>query len=73
MIPMGQFEEWDWLCQWAEHSAYYQKEERAPRGMGGLLEEHLCYTDWMGLPPEERDRHLQLDLLIPVCPRHHQK
>lgn len=73
MIPMGQFEEWDWLCQWAEHSAFYQKEEREPRGMGGLLEEHLCYTDWMGLPPEERDRRLQLDLLIPVCPRHHQK
>jgi DNA-binding transcriptional MerR regulator/DNA gyrase inhibitor GyrI len=66
MIPMGAFEEWGWLWEWAENSGKYDFNPGDPACMDGLIEEHLNYINNYMLPPEELDRVLQLDLLIPI-------
>lgn len=69
MIPMGAFEEWRWLYEWAETSEEYDIDWRAPEHMmGGMLEESLNYIN---LPDDETERMKQidvqqLDLLIPI-------
>lgn len=69
MIPMGAFEEWQWLYEWAETSKEYDIDWRAPEHMmGGMLEESLNYIN---LPEDMSERMKQidmqqLDLLIPI-------
>ena len=67
MIPMGAFEEWQWLYEWAQASEKYDIDWRAPeRMMGGMLEESLNFINIYDADPESIERQLQLDLLVPL-------
>lgn len=67
MIPMGAFEEWQWLYEWAEASEEYDIDWRAPeRMMGGMLEESLNIINIYDNDPEGIEKQLQLDLLVPL-------
>ncbi len=67
MIPMGAFEEWRWLYEWAEASEEYDIDWRAPESMmGGMLEESLNIINIYDNDPENIEKQLQLDLLIPL-------
>lgn len=67
MIPMGSFEEWEWLYNWAVESDKYEVNWGEEACMGGSMEEHLNYINlYMLKSGEEIDRLLQLDLLLPV-------
>ncbi len=66
MIPMGNFEEWEWLCEWAMNNKEYEPNWGNPECMHGLLEEHLNYINQYQLSNEELDKCMQLDLLIPI-------
>lgn len=70
MIPMGNFEEWEWLCEWAKNSNEYEPNWGDPECMNGLLEEHLNYINNYHLSNEELDKCMQLDLLIPIKQKH---
>lgn len=69
MIPMGNFEEWGWLYEWAERHSEYDLNLGEPACMNGLLEEHLNYINRYLLSNEELDTCMQLDLLVPVKPK----
>lgn len=69
MIPMGNFEEWKLLCDWAQNNTEYEPDWGDPECMHGLLEEHLNYINQYKLSNEEIDKCLQLDLLIPIKAR----
>lgn len=69
MIPMGNFEEWGALVDWVQNSEEYEADWGDPDCMNGSMEEHLNYINQYPLDNEEMDRHLQLDLLLPVKPR----
>lgn len=69
MIPMGAFDEWGWLVDWAMSNEAYEPRWGDAECMGGLIEEVLNYTHHVGKPQEEKDRDLQLDLLMPIAPR----
>ncbi|ASA24780.1 effector binding domain-containing protein [Paenibacillus donghaensis] len=69
MIPMGSFEEWEWLHQWVMSSREYEADWVDSNMMNGLLEEHLNYINLYQLSHEVLDTCMQLDLLIPVKPR----
>ncbi|MGF7048110.1 DNA-binding transcriptional MerR regulator/DNA gyrase inhibitor GyrI [Paenibacillus sp. DS2015] len=70
MIKMGDFHEWQWLCDWAQISEEYEPNWGEPECMDGLLEEHLNYINHVNLPNTE-PVGMQLDLLIPIKPKHH--
>ena len=67
MIPMGNFEEWEWLYDWVNNSDEYEYAGRGdPDNMFDALEEHLNYHDHILETPEGEPQTTQLDLLIPV-------
>ena len=66
MIPMGAFEEWEWLCNWAMANDQYEPNWGDTACMGGLLEEHLDYIHKFMLNEEKLDENMQLDLLFPI-------
>lgn len=69
MIPMGNFEEWGWLYEWAQNHSEYDLNLGDPACMNGLLEEHLNYINRYLLSNEELDTCMQLDLLVPIKPK----
>ena len=64
-IKMGDFEQWQWLIEWAKDSERYEIAWGDPECMSGLLEECLNYVDHL-LPEPGRDQDIQLDLLLPI-------
>lgn len=70
MIPMGAFEEWQWLLGWAYDNERYDCAliEDGGECMNGLLEEHLNFINLYDLPltSDEIDSIQQLDLLVPI-------
>lgn len=66
MIPMGAFEEWNWLYEWANSHEKYEIAWGNPECMHGFMEEHLNAIHHYLWSNEECDKHLQLDLLIPI-------
>jgi DNA-binding transcriptional MerR regulator/DNA gyrase inhibitor GyrI len=67
MIPMGAFEEWQWLYEWAVNHEKYEIVWGEPECMHGCLEEHLnAMHHYLWPDNEDFDRRLQLDLLIPI-------
>ena len=66
MIPMGAFDEWNLLYEWANNHEKYEILLGAPECMYGLLEEHLDAFHHYLWSHEECERQLQLDLLIPI-------
>ncbi len=65
MIPMGAFEEWEWLSDWVGRSDKYDFNYGKPECMSHCLEEHLNYINYV-CRPENNPYELQLDLLIPI-------
>lgn len=70
VIPMGNFEEWDWLMKWVNSSDKYEfaGDISDQEHMCGLLEEHLNYVG-RALLSNTSPEDLQLDLLMPVRER----
>lgn len=66
MIPMGAFEEWEWIYNWVKNSPIYDFNFGDPECMNGSLEEHLNYINLYMLSDEDLDVKMQLDLLIPI-------
>ena len=68
MIPMGAFEEWGWLWEWAHNNDKYDADIKKDGGecMNGLLEEHLNYRNNVSRFINGRYDDVQLDLLIPI-------
>lgn len=66
MIPMGAFEEWNYLYEWAAGHEKYEIVWGDPECMNGFMEEHLDAIHHYLWTHEECDRRLQLDLLIPI-------
>lgn len=66
MIPMGVFDEWNQLYEWANCHEKYEIVWGDPACMSGLIEEHLNAIHHYLWSHEECDRQLQLDLLIPI-------
>ena len=67
MIPMGNFEEWEWLYEWVLNSDEYEYAGNgSPENMFDNLEEHLNYHDHVLETPDGEPQTAQLDLLIPV-------
>lgn len=66
MIPMGAFEKWNQLYEWAEHHEKYEIVWGDPACMSGLMEEHLNAMQHYLWSHEECEQQLQLDLLLPI-------
>jgi len=68
MIPIGAFEEWEWLTKWVGKSGKYDYNLIDDGGecMYGLLEEHLNYRNYAARVNKGDDYDLQLDLLCPI-------
>ena len=67
MIPMGNFEEWEWLYEWVQNSDEYEYAGNgSPENMFDNLEEHLNYHDHILETQDGEPQTTQLDLLIPV-------
>ncbi|MCL2408416.1 MAG: effector binding domain-containing protein [Oscillospiraceae bacterium] len=67
MIPVGAFEEWEWLSSWVFNSAKYEyRGDGRQDNMFDFLEEQLNYMNRLDLPKDGDDEGLQLDLLIPI-------
>lgn len=66
MIPMGAFEEWQWLFDWVGRSEIYEfdADRNDPERMNGMLEEGINYGYRLETGQNEGDQ--QLDLLLPV-------
>lgn len=70
MIPMGAWDEWMWLHEWVVNSERYDfRWGTIGDGICGWLEEHLDAPHHYLWPPNECDKLLQLDLLIPIKER----
>ncbi|MCL2517242.1 MAG: effector binding domain-containing protein [Oscillospiraceae bacterium] len=71
MIPMGAFEEWEWLSNWVGNSKKYDYNMLDDGGecMYGLLEEHLNYRNNVATFVNGRYDNIQLDLLFPIKPK----
>ncbi len=69
MIPIGNFNEWEWLFDWAGRNEKYEfaGDMQDSEHMHGLLEEHLNYFGHV--QQENTPYDLQLDLLLPVKER----
>lgn len=66
-IKMGDFHEWEIFIEQMKHHEENEIDWREPEGMGGLLEEELnAYSYYTGM----EQKYKQLDLLIPIKPRH---
>lgn len=64
MIPMGSFDEWFKLYEWAQNNDKYElnfKDEVTERE---CMEEHLNYINKFMLSPD--DASIQIDLLLPI-------
>lgn len=61
-IPMGAWEEWQSLYEWAAASELYEPRWGSVEGVYGWLEEHLNYWGWAAASDGQR----QVDLLLPV-------
>jgi len=70
MIPMGNFNEWEWLLNWVNENEKYEfaGDMKDQEHMCGLLEEHLNYVSHVQLSEAEPE-DMQLDLLMPVRER----
>ncbi len=70
MIPMGNFNEWEWLLNWVNANEKYAfaGDMKDQEHMCGLLEEHLNYIGHVQLSETEPE-DMQLDLLMPVRER----
>lgn len=70
MIPMGNFNEWEWLFDWVEKSDTYafNGDMSDQTHMCGLMDEHLNYISHIHLLDTEPE-DLQLDLLMPIRER----
>lgn len=70
MIPMGNFNEWEWLFDWVSKSEKYlfAGDIKDQEHMCGLLEEHLNYVGHIQLENTEPE-DMQLDLLMPIRER----
>ena len=67
MIPMGNFEEWEWLYEWVQSSDEYEYAGNGnSENMFDNLEEHLNYHDHILESAAGEPQTAQLDLLIPV-------
>ena len=70
MIPMGAFEEWQWLADWVEKGsklyAYRADTSRGYDNMNGLLEEQLNYRNRVWRLEDGIFDDMQLDLLMPI-------
>ncbi len=67
MIPMGAFEEWQWLAAWVFDSEKYEyRGAWRQENMFDWLEEQLNYINHLNLPADGDDEGIQLDLLIPI-------
>jgi hypothetical protein len=64
MIPMGAFEEWEWLTDWANNHEKYEPVWGKPDSMGGCLEEFLNYRNTVLKSIDINNT--QLDLLLPI-------
>lgn len=69
-ITMGDFHEWQWLCDWVINSSKFDDNSDHDGGecMHGLLEEHLNHLYWMHQNWPE-DAPSELDLLFPIKPK----
>lgn len=67
MIPMGSFNEWEWLLEWVNGNEKYAfaGDMADQEHMCGLLEEHLNYVGHAHMENTEPE-DMQLDLLMPV-------
>lgn len=66
MTPMGMFDEWNRLHEWAANHSKYEIAWGNPACMYGLLEEHLNAWNHYTWSHEQSDREMQLDLLLPI-------
>ena len=67
MIPMGAFEEWEWLFKWCYGNEKYEyRSAGGGENMGGCLEEHLNYKNNVAFIKNGVYDGIQLDLLIPI-------
>lgn len=66
MIPMGAFEKWNDLYEWANNHEKYEIVWGDSECMNGFMEEHLNAIHHYLWSHEECDQQLQLDLLIPI-------
>lgn len=64
MIPMGAFEEWQRIYEWALGNELYELNITADPAECECMEEHLDYIHKYLLAPD--DASVQLDLLLPV-------
>lgn len=70
MIPMGAFEEWEWLAGWVLNSERYEYRGGGRReNMFDWLEEQQNYFNRINLPADACEEGMQLDLLIPIKER----
>ncbi len=71
MIPVGAFEEWEWLYEWVRDSDKYDDNLVDDGGacMHGLLEEHLNYRNNVRMFKDGIWESFQLDLLLPIKER----
>ena len=70
MIPIGAFEEWEWLFQWVAQSQYDYRgnSDWGEHNMWGWLEEQLNYINRVDIGKTEAN-DMQLDLLLPIKPK----
>jgi Predicted transcriptional regulators len=66
MIPMGMFDEWSRLHEWAANHPAYEIAWGDSACMYGFLEEHLNAWNHYTWSHEKCDHDLQLDLLLPI-------
>lgn len=66
MIPMGLFEEWQLLYEWATNSDKYDIRWGNQDEDYGFMEEHLNAINHYHWTHEQCDQQLQLDLLLPL-------
>jgi len=69
MIPMGAFEEWNLLYEWANTHETFEIAWGNEEEMFGFVEEHLDAMRHHTWTHEQCDELLQLDLLIPLKER----
>ena len=72
MIPIGAFEEWQLITEWAfnDNEKYYPVlKDDDGECMHGLLEEHLNYRNNVSKFKDGRYDNIQLDLLVPIKER----
>jgi hypothetical protein len=64
MIPMGSFDEWFKLYDWAQNNDKYELNFKEQIIEQECIEEHLNYINKYMLPPD--DITIQIDLLLPI-------